>query len=53
MEGCSESECVRRGEDKWMEDLEMRKHYRKQEEAYFQYLERQAEADIDANKDSK
>jgi hypothetical protein len=46
MEGHSERECVRRGEEKWMEDREMEKHYRKQEEQYFRELERQIEADI-------
>lgn len=54
--GFSESECVRMAEDKWednqLENAAMEKHYRKQEETYFQELERQIEADIDANDQS-
>ena len=51
LEGHSESECVRRGEEKWMEEREMEKHYRKQEQEYYAELQRQHDAEISsANK---
>ncbi len=47
MEGHSESECIRRGEEKWMADLEAERHYRKQEAEYLRELNQQIEADMD------
>jgi hypothetical protein len=50
MNGCSESESVRRGEEKWLEDqYQQSRTYKDYDVAYFDELEKQIEEYISDN----